>query len=885
MSETFKEALRLHGLGLSVIPVAYRGKKPALDWKEYQTRRPHPARVAEWFSSEERNIGIVTGEVSGLVVLDVDRPDRGLRDRVASLPTTPTVKTGKGWHYYFKHPGIPVRNRVNVLPGADIRGDGGFVVAPPSVHAHGLRYEWLTDISEPLASLPDWLREKIESAEISDRLDIALCREAPASTAYGEAALLEEYGTLMSAQSGARNSSLNIAACKLGNLVGAELDEDSVYNALVEASIVNGLVADDGIDSVIATIRSGLTRGMQTPRGVSDGPEIIVRPRADIPTVIFDTVVNNDEIPSMAIEGVASVLEEYNQQPSEEHWKGLRQIAKVMEGMACRLHEMPPAIVTSHFDQSFFVSFLSPGMGKTTVLIETVRAILEMEAHSHVSFIIFLSRLEEIKIAVERMGLDENAFAVLTSDEEYNALGNPNKKQARVLFTTQQMLERRSREARTFAEISDFHYQGKPRQVRVWDEAILPSRILTLERRRIMRLLDGLFRIDPAISNDIESFTDRLKSVSDGELTEFPGIEGYGVPLDEALLRFDGDDKEAIEALYCLQGRLVRVAKDQYGTVTLHYDDILPDDLAPMLILDASGQQRKTYELWARDRKGLKFLYSPQKAYKGLQIYHWDKGAGKQSQMNGQYKAIAEGVAKVINSLPGEECLIFHFKASKFMPDMEEEIKSRLDDPDKVSFCHWGRHTATNDYSEIKNIFLAGILQYNTAQYEATGIAAKKADISVPLTEQEFTEVRLGEIAHHILQAACRGNVRQTVDDNCPPGCRLFIAFSTQRPTGVPRELLQRIFPGAEIQDWRPVIWLKGKMKAVAEAIMTAGKKGRETVTREDLLRLSGASYKHLGSMLKHAELTAYLRAEGFEIKAGYGGKVAITRLVEDLPA
>ena len=129
--------------GLSVIPLR-RDKTPLLAWQEFQTRRPTDGELEEWFLRRwpEANIGIVTGTLSGLVVVDADG-DAGLAWMREHLPVTGVyVRTGKGWHGYFRHPGGNVRNRGRIAPEVDIRADGGYVVAPPSVHASGALYEW-----------------------------------------------------------------------------------------------------------------------------------------------------------------------------------------------------------------------------------------------------------------------------------------------------------------------------------------------------------------------------------------------------------------------------------------------------------------------------------------------------------------------------------------------------------------------------------------------------------------------------------------------------------------------------------------------------------------------------------------------------------------------
>lgn len=152
----------------SVVPIVARGKRPLVRWMPYQQDRADPRQIRDWFRHwPEANVGIVTGIVSGLVVLDIDPGHGGdrslaaLERRHAPMPRTVEAITGSGGrHLYFRHPQGIVRNKVGLAPGVDLRGDGGLVVAPPSLHPSGGRYDWLDgrgpgDIA--LAAMPDWL--------------------------------------------------------------------------------------------------------------------------------------------------------------------------------------------------------------------------------------------------------------------------------------------------------------------------------------------------------------------------------------------------------------------------------------------------------------------------------------------------------------------------------------------------------------------------------------------------------------------------------------------------------------------------------------------------------------------------------------------------------
>lgn len=172
MTETVEEAalgyLKQHW---SVIPILTRDKRPAIRWMEFQHRRAGRKEVKEWYKRwPESNVGIVTGVISGLVVLDIDPEHDGeitisrlIREHGPLPNTIEAVSGGGGRHVYFSHPGGVVRNKVGLAPGIDLRGDGGCIVAPPSLHASGNTYLWLAGHDPQhahLAPMPDWLLRK-----------------------------------------------------------------------------------------------------------------------------------------------------------------------------------------------------------------------------------------------------------------------------------------------------------------------------------------------------------------------------------------------------------------------------------------------------------------------------------------------------------------------------------------------------------------------------------------------------------------------------------------------------------------------------------------------------------------------------------------------------
>lgn len=127
------------------------------------------ATIEQWWALyPDANIGVACGGASGITVVDID-PDHGgmaswrnLEGKHGSVADTWLSRTGSGgYHYWFQYV-EGLKNRVGIVPGLDIRNDHGYVVAPPSLHQSGLRYEWDED-NRPSASfqvtgtMPGWL--------------------------------------------------------------------------------------------------------------------------------------------------------------------------------------------------------------------------------------------------------------------------------------------------------------------------------------------------------------------------------------------------------------------------------------------------------------------------------------------------------------------------------------------------------------------------------------------------------------------------------------------------------------------------------------------------------------------------------------------------------
>lgn len=233
--------------------------------------------VKRWFADwPDAAVGLPTGKEAGFFVLDIDNKPGGangfewlaeMEAEHGPLPETARVSSPNGgMHYFFKYID-GARNRGNLGAGADLRGQGGYVVAAGSVMSDGRAYRWVdqpdADKIPPIADAPDWL------------LSLVIRREQPSThqpsgtahtnSAYVNAAVDRELAGLASAPMGSRNNSLNDSAFCLGTFVGAGALAESEARALLQ-DVARGWGRDWA--RCQKTIENGLAAGRRSPRDI-----------------------------------------------------------------------------------------------------------------------------------------------------------------------------------------------------------------------------------------------------------------------------------------------------------------------------------------------------------------------------------------------------------------------------------------------------------------------------------------------------------------------------------------------------------------------------------------------------------------------------------------
>lgn len=270
-------ALKYARRGFAVFPLSPRSKAPLKATRGFKDASWLTADIVAWWDALPRaNVGIATGDPSGIWVLDVDPQHggdvslRALEQAHGSL-VAPTVRTASGGcHLYFRLTEPVGCSRGGLPGGIDVRGTGGYVVAPPSTITEG-SYRWDKDTPRELAPAPDWLLALIRKPEPTPvpRVDPARLnerrRESYLRSAIDRAAADLAATPAGGGPRGGRNNALNAAALGLARLASLGLDRAEAESKLVAAALAAGLPETEAHTA----FKSGWNAGLRKPpRGI-----------------------------------------------------------------------------------------------------------------------------------------------------------------------------------------------------------------------------------------------------------------------------------------------------------------------------------------------------------------------------------------------------------------------------------------------------------------------------------------------------------------------------------------------------------------------------------------------------------------------------------------
>ena len=258
--------------GWAVFPVSAKNKKPLTPHGCKDAKKtPGPIR-AWWKRFPDASIGIATGSISNLIVIDEDvDEDKGIdgihemmlweRDN-GDLPETISVITGRGGsHRYYKYNGDDLKNRTSIIEGVDVRGEGGYVIAPPSIHPNGTLYEWENDpVDTEMADVNETVKKFLAIG--SDIKEVKETFKLPNVI-----------------ESGQRNSTLHKLAC---SMQAQGISDDAIMAAVKAENLTrcNDPLDDKEVETIVNSAlkyKKGELKVIELPDDPQRPPKIVMK--------------------------------------------------------------------------------------------------------------------------------------------------------------------------------------------------------------------------------------------------------------------------------------------------------------------------------------------------------------------------------------------------------------------------------------------------------------------------------------------------------------------------------------------------------------------------------------------------------------------------------
>ena len=564
-------------------------------------------------------------------------------------------------------------------------------------------------------------------------------------------------------------------------------------------------------------------------------------------------------VTDQVIETLQSKFDGFGHYPSPIAWTALTELVDVF-------HD----IVTGRAAPRIYLCQLPPGTGKSQCLGEYVKA----TRNRGVGVLIAAQRLEEIEDKIQDMDLAEEDYAVHVSDDRIAArgLGKDRINEARVLFTTHKAIMQRLNRGQTWKTMRDFEYQGAPRTLRVWDEALVAGLALSVDRAHIMDAATSCAR---AGLGDLFTALDRLQirlaDVSTGDTLLVPDLPRSLEALD---LHFEENPKKAptqrvketLQALYAMSGAeaTVRLDGGTNYTAALTYREVLPEDTAPLVVLDASIAHREYYKVWQETRPdaNIKRLRDAPKKYDNL-TFHVADVAGSKSAWSDPEKA-EQYLGLIGDVMTQRDDLTFgviHHKsdpATNSLPDVPGVLRELTEAPFRA--ITWGRHDASNELRDCDGLILCGTLFQPKGSLEALARLAYLRPPGEEITPEELQRITDGEMRDMIYQAVGRSAIRKADK---------FQGHSTEcwilahKRSGV-REALTTLFPGCTVKTWIVPGSLTGRAHRIFQYVMAAETAGIERIYQAKMAHDLEMSKSNVSDLLRTDSLVSALNERGW---------------------
>ncbi len=467
-------------------------------------------------------------------------------------------------------------------------------------------------------------------------------------------------------------------------------------------------------------------------------------------------------------------LNETEHRPSTEMLEALSDIPQAVSDIV-RDRET----VLGHPRASYFVTGLPTGVGKSVVLSKTIQTLRKPGFDfGHIGVLIAAGRYEQIEGLIEDMGLDDADYAVMVSRTGApegllkRGLGIDRADEAPVLLTTHAMVETALKRGfgdgvRSWDKASRFFYQGKPRDLRCWDETCLPGVPLVLNDAELLRLTGSIGASGGALADAafdlLRPFANAVADAEDHALIEIPQLKSI-MPIADlySLKRLDNQALEDAISLWVMSGRVARVRQDGTRRALLDFNERFPQDILPMLVLDASAPYRDIYSAMDSDQWNVVNLKTAPKWYDNLTAHVRSGGAGV-NMTPAVFNQRVEDIAKIINDSPDKSAMVLchkAYKVGKSSRDLRAEVLEMVEEDRRPIFVTWGKHDGVNTYRERSVLIMASTYFKPKSHTEVTGRSASGTQAPDEYAKSAWDKHRDGELKADMLQGLTRGCLR-----------------------------------------------------------------------------------------------------------------------------
>ncbi len=463
--------------------------------------------------------------------------------------------------------------------------------------------------------------------------------------------------------------------------------------------------------------------------------------------------------------------------------------------------------------------------------------------------VIFLSTRKEIKDYISGVGFSAGDYAVLDSQSPpdraamYGGLIDIDS--APVLFMTTQLLY--SQCGDSFEKFAPAFFKGKVRSLRIWDEEFKPADIATISVDDIAQMRVSVRADFPKLAIVLDEFEASLRSSSGGELL-IPSIpECQGPYMRELLTR---SQKGLLQSI---SGKVGRVSTSRLGNSIAFERRRLPNDLAPLFVLDASARVSSNYKIMEKAGLNINITACQPHSYENANFYCMKMGVGRSNlarQDSVRERMLAEVEVK-INEDTDEPIIVVYNNVRGI--DIPALVSSVSQNPHRIEYVKWGDHKASNDLRHIKKVICLGAMRLPDVGYASThmGCLGRIEDQAA-----DDRRMRDSHIFASMLQALARSNMRNGADQKCGE-CSIYIIDSEH----LLPDIVRYIFPGCNVGEWQGITT---KLCKTQKCILDYLKRH----SREDLVAgiKRTTIYNDLG--LDRSNFSGWVNARDFRIEA-----------------